>query len=91
MAKIPTNDIKLLRDHQPNLEMTGPARPPSRNNVADIRMASSRGRRQRGDEVLIGEQRYDVVLRYQELSQYGEGDRATARSPPAESAYRWRS
>ena len=71
MARIPgLNDIKLLRDFgQPNLDLTIDRRQAARFgiNVADIQDAIQTAVGGNAvSQVLIGEQRYDVVVRYQE-------------------------
>jgi heavy metal efflux system protein len=71
MARIPgLNDIKLLRDFgQPNLDMTIDRRQAARFgiNVADIQDGIQTAVGGNAvSQVLIGEQRYDVVLRYLE-------------------------
>jgi cobalt-zinc-cadmium resistance protein CzcA len=71
MAKIPgITDVKLLRDFgQPNLNLTVDRRMAARFgiNVADIQDAIQTAVGGNAvSQVLIGEQRYDVVLRYQQ-------------------------
>jgi cobalt-zinc-cadmium resistance protein CzcA len=70
MAAIPgLNDVKLLRDFgQPNLDLTVDRRQAARFgiNVADIQDAIQTAVGGNAvSQVLIGEQRYDVVVRYQ--------------------------
>jgi cobalt-zinc-cadmium resistance protein CzcA len=71
MSRIPgTHDIKLLRDFgQPNLDLTINRRQAARFgiNMADIQDAIQTAVGGNAvSQVLIGEQRYDVVVRYQE-------------------------
>jgi cobalt-zinc-cadmium resistance protein CzcA len=71
MSRIPgMHDIKLLRDFgQPNLDLTIDRRQAARFgiNVADIQDAIQTAVGGNAvSQVLIGEQRYDVVVRYQE-------------------------
>jgi cobalt-zinc-cadmium resistance protein CzcA len=71
MSKIPgMHDVKLLRDFgQPNLDLTVDRRQAARFgiNVADIQDAVQTAVGGNAvSQVLIGEQRYDVVVRYQE-------------------------
>jgi len=70
MARIPgTQDVKLLRDFgQPNLDLTIDRKQAARFgiNVADIQDAVQTAVGGNAvSQVLIGEQRYDVVVRYQ--------------------------
>ena len=80
MAAIPgMHDVKLLRDFgQPNLDLTIDRRQAARFgiNVTDIQDAIQTAVGGNAvSQVLIGEQRYDVVARYQQqLSQYQQGD-----------------
>jgi cobalt-zinc-cadmium resistance protein CzcA len=79
MAGIPgLHDVKLLRDFgQPNLDLTINRRQAARFgiNVADIQDAIQTAVGGNGvSQVLIGEQRYDVVVRYQQ--QYRETQKA---------------
>ena len=74
------HDVKLLRDFgQPNLDLTIDRRQAARFgiNVADIQDAVQTAVGGNAvSQVLIGEQRYDVVVRYQAaLSQYRAGHR----------------
>ena len=78
------HDVKLLRDFgQPNLDLTIDRQQAARFgiNVADIQDAVQTAVGGNAvSQVLIGEQRYDVVVRYQDaLSQYPAGHRE--RSP----------
>jgi cobalt-zinc-cadmium resistance protein CzcA len=71
MARIPgLEDVKLLRDFgQPNLDLTVDRRQAARFgiNVADIQDATQTAVGGNAvSQVLIGEQRYDVVMRYQQ-------------------------
>src|SRR5476651_2227119 len=71
MARIPgLEDVKLLRDFgQPNLNLTVDRRQAARFgiNVADLQDATQTAVGGNAvSQVLIGEQRYDVVVRYQE-------------------------
>ncbi len=71
MSAIPgMHDVKLLRDFgQPNLDFTIDRRQAARFgiNVADIQDAVQTAVGGNAvSQVLIGEQRYDVVVRYQE-------------------------
>src|SRR5450432_4614759 len=71
MAQIPgMHDVKLLRDFgQPNLDLTIDRRQAARFgiNVADIQDATQPAVGGNAvSQVLIGEQRYDVVVRYAE-------------------------
>jgi cobalt-zinc-cadmium resistance protein CzcA len=81
MAAIPgMHDVKLLRDFgQPNLDLTIDRRQAARFgiNVADIQDAIQTAVGGNAvSQVLIGEQRYDVVIRYQQ--QYRDTPRAIA-------------
>ena len=81
MAGIPgMHDVKLLRDFgQPNLDLTIDRRQAARFgiNVSDIQDAMQTAVGGNAvSQVLIGEQRYDVVVRYQQ--QYRDTPRAIA-------------
>jgi cobalt-zinc-cadmium resistance protein CzcA len=81
MAAIPgMHDVKLLRDFgQPNLDLTIDRRQAARFgiNVADIQDAIQTAVGGNAvSQVLIGEQRYDVVVRYQQ--QYRDTPKAIA-------------
>ncbi len=79
------HDVKLLRDFgQPNLDITIDRRQAARFgiNVADIQDAVTTAVGGNAvSQVLIGEQRYDVVVRYQE--RYRKTQDAIAQSSPA--------
>ena len=97
MSGIPgMHDVKLLRDFgQPNLDLTIDRRQAARFgiNVADIQDAVQTAVGGNAvSQVLIGEQRYDVVVRYQEP--YRNTSQAIAKVrllSPRESGCRWRS
>ena len=97
MSSIPgMHDVKLLRDFgQPNLDLTIDRRQAARFgiNVADIQDAVQTAVGGNAvSQVLIGEQRYDVVVRYQAPYRNTAGpSRMFACFPLPESGCLWRS
>ena len=98
MSAIPgMHDVKLLRDFgQPNLNLTIDRRQAARFgiNVTDIQDAVQTAVGGNAvSQVLIGEQRYDVVVRYQEpYRNTATSDRQeSACSLPQVNAFRWHS